>query len=171
MGEVRNGSPDMVTYVQVPVALLDDVGQVLATDEASVGLFRLAPGEKSCFEVRFENPPASFSSYQLGAPTYEKRDEPLPKVTIYDDQGSYVPTFGDYEIEGKVRNDDSSRAQYVTVIVTLYNTAGTVVDCGVGFPNRRELDPGESSNFDFFAVGRDFADVASYRLQADADLE
>jgi hypothetical protein len=171
MGEVQNDSPDMVTFVKVPVSLLDDVGQVLTTDEAGVGLFRLAPGEKSCFEVRFENPPAGFDSYQFDAPTYTKRDEVPPKLTIYGDQGSYDPSFGDYMIEGKARNDDSSRVQYVTVIVTLYDAAGTVVDCGVSFPNRRELDPGESSDFDFYAVGRDYADVASYRLQADADLE
>ena len=70
-----------------------------------------------------------------------------------------------------MRNDDSSRALYVSVIMTLYDASGRVVGCGVTFPNRRELDPGKSSDFEMIEVGRDFADVVSYRLQADADLE
>ena len=53
MGEVQNGSPGMVTYVNVPVSLLDDVGQVLATDEAGVHLYRLAPGTKRCPSLPF----------------------------------------------------------------------------------------------------------------------
>jgi hypothetical protein len=172
-GEVQNDSPDWVFAVKVPVSLLNDVGQVLATDEVYAELLYLAPGQRTCFGKVFYSPPAGWNSYRLDAPTYEipSSDVEKPKLTIYGDQGNYDPALDIYTIEGKVRNDSSRKAQYVKVIATVYDASGTVFDCDRDDLWPANLGPGRNSDFQFnLGYLRDYADVASYRLQADGEF-
>jgi len=165
-GEVQNDLSHQVGFVSVPVTLLDSSGQAIETHKGFARLNYLPPGERTCFVMFVLSPPAGWVSYELGEPTYLMGGEPPPNLTIFDDQGSYDPTFGDYKVEGKVRNDHGSRVEFVKVIATLYDDTGTVVTCGSRDPDNRDLDPGESSDFLYTATLRDYADVASYRLQA-----
>jgi hypothetical protein len=167
---VQNDLSEQIRFVRVPVTLLNDGGKVLGTDYGYTGLNTLPPGERACFAISISGPPAGWASYELGEPTYLTGGEPLPKLTTFDDQGSYDPTSGDYKVEGKVRNDHGSRVEYIEVIATLYDAQGIVVNCGSHDPNTRDLNPGESSDFLYTATLRDYSDVASYQVQADGKM-
>jgi hypothetical protein len=168
--EVQNDLSEHIEWVEVPYSLLDDSGQVVASDSQYVHLDVLAPGESTCFKILIIDPPAGWTRYELGDPTYRTGAEPLPKLTIYGDQGTYDTSTGWYGIEGQVRNDHGSRLEFIQVIAGLYDAAGTVLQCDWDFPDADELDPGESSDFEFdFRTLDDYAAVATYRLWADGD--
>ena len=92
-------------------------------------------------------------------------------MTVYNDNGTYNPDDGSYRILGFVRNDNDVRVRYVRPIATLYNASGTVVECSYTYVNSTHLDPGQSSSFELTFSGwyRDYADVASYRIQVDGN--
>ena len=93
----------------------------------------------------------------------------MPNLTVLNDSGSYDPTFGWYEIIGQVRNDHGTRVEYVSPVGTLYNVSGIVIGCDFTYVNATHLDPNQTSSFKMTFVGRDYADVASYRLQVDGN--
>ena len=70
-----------------------------------------------------------------------------------------------------MRNDHGSRVQYVKIVGTLYDGAGTVVGCTYGYVSGTHLDPGGTGSFSLTFIGRDYVDVASYRLQVDGNAQ
>ena len=97
--------------------------------------------------------------------------EPLPNLTVLDDSGSYDPFWGWYDITGQVRNDHGTRVEDVFLVGTLYDASGTVMDCDYTYIDAFYLDPGQASYFEMTFFWRDYADVASYRLQVDGSRQ
>jgi hypothetical protein len=170
VGEVYNNTSNHLEYVRIAANLFNSRGGFVGTDYTYTALDTLPAGDRACFDLLFYEPPDDWAYYQFESPTYYTTDRGLPNLTILNDSGSYQYD-GDYEIIGMVRNDHGRRVEYVQPVGTLYNAVGTVVGCEYTYVNSTHLDPGQTSSFKMTFYGRDYADVASYRLQADGDSQ
>ena len=168
VGEAQNDGDGYAVLVRVPVQLLDSSDHLLVTYYTYISL-DLPAGEKSCFHLAINNPPASWASIHFDAPTYYSfANQPWPDLTIYNDNGEYQTDFT-YKITGNVRNDESQSAETVLVEGALYNSADKIVGCRLSPAIDPSLAPGESSPFElFYGYDGDYSDVTTYRLQADS---
>ncbi|MFQ6058643.1 MAG: FxLYD domain-containing protein [Anaerolineae bacterium] len=168
IGEVYNNTANHLRYVKITANFFNSSEQLVDTGFTYTYLDNLPAGVKTCFHILLAEP-AGWSYYEFEAPSYWTDGEPLPNLTVFNDSGSYDPTFGWYEIVGQVRNDHGSRVEYVSPVGTVYNASGTVVGCDFTYVNSTHLDPGQTSSFKMTFGGRDYADVVSYRLQVDGN--
>ena len=171
VGEVENNTTKYLDFVEVKANIFDDQGNLVDTNFTYTWLEILPPGEITCFDILLFDLPENWDRYEFEDVAYRTDGVPAPKMTIYDDNGAYDSDFGWYEITGQVRNDDSKVAESVSVIGTLHNSSGTVVGSDFAYPDDEDLYPGQASAFELLSVGRDYADVASYRLQADGSSQ
>lgn len=166
VGEVYNGSADYLWFVSVSVDLYNN-GQLVDVDSGYLSTHSLAPNTKGCFKIMVIDPP-TWNSYTLHSLTYWDDADPPPNLTLYNHSGSYDSYWGDYEIIGQMRNDDSVLVKFAKAIATLYNAQGKVVECDHGYGSDWDLDPGQVTSFKIWSLSRDdYADVASYALVSD----
>jgi hypothetical protein len=170
VGEVQNATASHLRFVKITANIFNSSGKLLDTDFTYTHLDNLPAGHKTCFHFSLEEP-AGRSYYEFEAPTYWTDGVPLPNFAVFNDSGSYNSTFGWYEIIGQVRNDHGTRVEYVSPVGTVYNAPGVVVGCDFVYVNSTHLDPGQTSSFEMTFSGRNYTDVASYRLQVDGDLQ
>ena len=171
VGEVQNNGEIGLSSVEVIANLFNDDDQLIDTATATVALGVLPPGDKTCFGLSLSEW-EGWSYYEFETPTYySTSDYQLQNMTVYNDNGAYNPDDGSYRILGFVRNDNDVRVRYVQPVVTLYDASGTVVGCSYTYVNSTHLEPGQSSSFELTFSGwyRDYADVASYRIQVDGN--
>jgi hypothetical protein len=164
-GEVQNDSEDHLKYVKVTVNLLGSAGEMIDTDTAYVYLDNLESGDKSCFRIKFSDPPA-WSSFEFEKLSFSTSGGPLPNLAIYDHEGSYELDFDHYSVTGNVRNDQGNPLSDLIVVSTLYNNQDEVVSCDFTH-SFSQLDPGESYAFEVLHIYGDLSTVDSYRVQAD----
>jgi hypothetical protein len=169
VGEVENGTADPVYRVGITVQLLSSDGRVVDSGDGVVPQQHLAAGERTCFHVVVADP-VDWVSYAFEAPSYSS-GAPPPALSIVNDSGMYVPAAGWYLLGGEVRNDHATRVNGVTAVSTLYDSAGDAVGCGGAYVLSIGLEPGETGLFELVFSGRDYGDVASYRVQADGEPE
>jgi hypothetical protein len=169
MGEVENGTADPVYQIGITVKLLSSEGDVVDTAHGVAPLQHVAAGERTCFHVSLVEP-ADWASYGFGEPDCSP-GEPPPALSVLTDSGTYVPGAGWYLLGGEVRNDHGTRVNGVTVISTLYDGAGDTAGCGGAYVLSIGLEPEETSLFELLFTGRDYVDVAAYRVQADGQPE
>ena len=168
VGEVQNNSANHLCSVKIIANFFNSGGHLVDTDIGYITLDNLPAGEKTCFHILLDEP-IGWSYYEFETPIYNADGEPLPNLTVFNDSGSYNPTFGWYTILGLVRNDHGTRVEYVSPVGTVYNASGVVIGCNYTYVNSTHLDPGQTSSFDMTFSGRDYADVTSYQLQVDGN--
>ena len=166
VGEVYNGSANYLQFVKINVNLFNSSGQLIATDSGYVSVDSLSPWTKGCFTIMVIDP-GNWSWYTLGSLTYWSDAGPPPNLALYNHSGTYDSYWGDYEIIGLMRNDDSVFIDFAEAIATLYNSQGKVVECDSGYGSDYSLDPGQVTSFTIWSILGDYADVASYALVAD----
>jgi hypothetical protein len=166
VGEVRNNTADAIELVSVTAQVCDGDGQVLTTAQGYVELDRLPPGEKGCFDILVGMEPSNWATYEFEPPIFHATAGLVPDLTIVSDSGTYDPTYGWFQIAGQVRNDHTTRVENIEVVGALYTDSGQVVGCQSRLVEGRHLDSGQSGPFGLTFSGRDYLDVASYRLQA-----
>ena len=166
VGEVQNDTGHNLRFVKVTVNVFDNEGHLVATDFTYTTLRHLPAGEKVCFQV-FVQEPENWDYYEFEDPTYWTDGQQLPNLTVLNDSGSYDAIFGWYQIIGQVRNDHGTRVEFVKPVGTLYDATNTVIGCHWTYVNATDLDPDQVSSFNMVCPGRDYSDVASYRLQVD----
>lgn len=168
VGEVRNDTVEHVRSVRLPVVVYNGDGKIIDTATEWLSPGDLPSGERTCFEIEFYGS-GDWAYYEFEGPIYDADGDSLPDLSILNDWGYYDQ--GDYKILGQVRNDHGTVVNSVEVVTTLYDAAGTVLGCGLDFVNDPSLDPGQVSAFKAWFWARDYADVASYRLQAAGQSE
>lgn len=164
VGEVHNGLAEPVWLVKVAVVVYDSQGVIVDTDFDYIDLDTLPAGAKTCFHIWFDGVPTDWAYYEFEEPTYSLGGDALP-LTIINDHGQY--DNGAYEILGQVRNDRDLTVDGAEVVGTLYRADDVVVGCTLHYPNATTLTPGQVSAFKTRTTLRDYADVTTYRLQAD----
>jgi hypothetical protein len=166
VGEVQNNTGNHLRFVKITADVFSSTGQLLDNDFTYIYLDSLPPGAKTCFMILLPKP-AGWSYYQFEAPTFWTDGKLLSNLVVSNDSGSYNSTYGWYEIIGQVRNDHGVRVQYVSPVGTIYDASARVVGCDFTYVNSTHLDPGQTSTFKLTFSGRNYSDVASYRLQVD----
>lgn len=162
-GEVHNSTVGHIGSVKVAVNFFDAQGRLVATNYTYTALFDLPAQEKACFHVVLEEP-AGWAYYEFENPTYFAGGQPLPNLAVINDSWSYNPTWGDYQIIGQVRNDHSTRVNFVRPVGTLYDANNAVVGCAATYVHSTDLDPGQVSAFSMIFMSSP-ATARSYRLQ------
>ena len=165
IGEVQNDTANCLAGVQVTVKFFDNSGQLVDISSAYAKLFRLPAGDKTCFAAQVSDP-VDWSYYEFDLPSYYINSGELPNLAIFNDSGIYKSSTKEYKIVGQVRNDGDTRISSVKVVGALYNASDTIIDCDA--VSAGDLDPGQTASFNMtFNRRDDYADVASYRLQAE----
>jgi hypothetical protein len=138
---------------------------VVETSSAVVYRINILPGRIACFRaLLYTTKP--WTTYSLGAPTYQNTGAAVPKITVIHSQGA-ADSFG-YTVVGTVRNDEKKTVEEVSVVGALYNAGGTVLDCDWNYAANDVLAAGKTSTFDLpFTSRTSYADVARYYVEGD----
>ncbi len=170
IGEIRNNSSKHLRFVKIGGSIYNSSGQLLDANDTYSDLYTLAPGEKTCYKLRFTNTEGA-THYWIEPPTYFMTGAPLPKIKPYNHSGIYDSNYETYKIVGLVRNDSGKSVSNVRPVGTLYNSSGKVIDCYSSSANSSDLSAGQSSAFDIYFYNFEYQDVTSYRLQISGEFE
>lgn len=169
VGEVINTTSTSVTFVHVPVDMLDSQGNVIKSSDGSIYLYTLLPGETTCFRAFLIDTPGR-ASYRFRATDYNLTNAPVPFLTLFNDTAGVEPP-NDYRILGEVRNRSGVVVNSVIVSGTVYDPAKIVIDCDWGSSEDDPIGVNRTSRFDIGFSGRaSYADAATYKIQADGDF-
>lgn len=161
VGEVQNAGATTLGPVRVDFSFFSANNTLLSTDYTYSDVSRLAPGEKSPFSLSFDPVPEyDHYSYSVSDADFSFQDVnhnfTITITNRYND--------GLFEhIVGTVRNDNTTTAEFVSVVGTAYAPDGKAVDASETFINNssKELAPGTSATFELiFYSGRPFANYA-----------
>jgi len=169
IGEVQNNTSNYLRFIQITVNLFDINNILVDTDFTYIFLDSLPPYTKACFH-NLMSPPPMWSHYQFENPTYYIDGQPLPNLAVLNVSSS-SDYFGGYKIIGQVRNDQGSRVEYVSPLITVYNNAGIVLGCDFTFVNSTHLDPNQISSFTDTFSNVNYSDVSSYHIQVDGNIK
>lgn len=146
-GEVRNDGDQTRASIELRVFLLDAAGAELLSHTSYADLDYLAPNEVAPFTVLFtddDGPLPEFASYKIEvrsrAPSIEV------KSTVREIMVSGEPVVGrrafgsSIYVSGAVRNNAERPAQFVSVIVVLYDNEDNVVGVGSGYADLPDDD-------------------------------
>jgi len=170
VGEVNNNTDDNLRFVEINVNIFDRNGYLLDTDFTFTLLENLPAGEKTCFHLSVQEP-EGWDYYEFEPVSYWTDGNSLPNLSVINLSSSYDSYFGWYEILGQVTNNLGSTVNWVSPVGTLYNASDQVIGCDFTYVNSTDLLPGQTSSFEMLFLGRDYNDVASYRIQVDGEFE
>lgn len=126
---------------------------------------RLSPGETGCFAIRTQSPTpwpdAALSVTYMDASS----DKPVG-LTIAEQHDGFDAT-GQYIVTGSIRNTSAVTVTAAYAVVTLYDTAGTVIGCN-GASVVRLLQPGDTSSPRLLPPGAvgDFRNVSPFAVSS-----
>jgi hypothetical protein len=168
VGEVDNQTSNTITFVSVAIWLLDSQGQEVSASIAYVQRQNMRPSSVACFRGFFTIT-EGWASYRLGAVTYRASSARVPNVALINTQGARESSG--YTISGSVRNLESTPVESVAVAGTLYNAAGTVLDCEWNYAGDTTLDPNQQTGFVLpLTSRRSYAEVARFHAETDGLL-
>lgn len=160
VGEIEAEAGEATSQIKVTVNFYD--GETLTgTDWTYPPMDRLVGSERTCFQLIHLGSLPSYTHYEFEI-SHEGPRDIASGLTIYNDSASVNESWA--RIIGSVRNDGQATAEFVKVIVTLYDTDGVPIECDSGYVNSRDLTPGQSSTFDINFINNGPM-MDSYRLQ------
>lgn len=168
VGEVHNQTSATITFVAVPVWLLDAQGQEISASLAYVQRLNISPNSVACFRGFFTIT-EGWVSYRLGAASYRETNAKVPNIALVTTQGTRDNSG--YTISGSVRNLESTPVESVAVVGTLYNAAGAVLDCEWNYASDTSLAPNQQTGFVLpLTARRSYAEVAQFHAETDGEL-
>ncbi len=168
VGEVYNGTDDDLRFVKVTANFYTNSGQLIDTEFTYVILTTLPAFDKSCFDLLIPQP-AGWGYYTFEPVGYWDDADPPHALEISNTSTSYQSTFGWYKILGEVTNEEPYRLEFVYPVGTVYDQQGIVLGCTSTYVSSKHLDPGQKSSFEMLFSGRDYLNVATYRVQAEGN--
>lgn len=166
LGEIQNNGANTLSISSMTLNLFDSSGALVATETRYLTIHHLSPGDKTCFQFRIQQPPA-WETYDFERPVSYTSSDPAPLLTILNENGGLTPPDNRYRILGQIRNDHTTRVDFVKAIGTLYDSSGVPVGCSSDYVSATNLEPGQTSAFEMLYTYRDYSDVVQYRLLAD----
>lgn len=161
IGEVQNTSDDPMTYVKLVTTLYDTAGQVVGVGFTYSTLDAIPAGGRSPFEIMLDHWEGA-ESYALEVQG-QAGELPRQDLTI---TNHYSSPSGDYlTIEGEVANQGTTPAEFVKVVVTLYDADGNVVGVAFTYTTLDEIAPGGTSPFEIMTDRRDGFDHYDIQVQ------
>jgi hypothetical protein len=151
MGQVVNNGTVAIEFIHVTAQLYDADNRVLAERDDFVSSDLLLPGERAPFSLLFpDGLPTTTVRYELHAAAryagviaqtfYGSENFAMASEAILDENDWLV-------VQGQVRNDGTSRADLVRVIVTVFDDQQRVIGTDATLVDAQSLGPGEVSDF------------------------
>ena len=155
VGEIINNTSDNVTFVRVTATLHNSGGDVLRSDYSYVLIDVLAPGQKAPFKIYFSDYPTEYTTYQLLV-TYSTTIESAKSDVSVLSSSTWASGVGSLYTAGEVRNNTGGSIEFVKVVVTYYDAAGTVTNVDYTYTDIDILGPGQKGPFKIFADDRPY---------------
>lgn len=166
VGEILNNSKLMVRSLSVAATLFGNAGQVLESSYAPVQLDQLPRGERTCFVLTFEDA-AGWNSVEFSTPAFQTDVDSEPNLAVRKLETDYDPVMGWFTVTGQVRNREDEPAELVQLVGSVYDSEGNVTGCAFAFVGTTNLEGQQKGLFEMVFTGRDFADVADYKIQVE----
>mgnify|MGYP001765487739 CR=1 FL=1 len=150
VGEVKNNSSKNRSYVKLTATFYNSDNTVVGTDFAYTEVDILLPNEKSPFEILEidEAISAQIDHYSVVvSDSNVTTDEPYRSFAILS-KDSYTDSTGTFHAIGELQNTGSQAADYVKVVVTLYDSAGKVVGTDFTYTEIDTVLAGQKSPFE-----------------------
>lgn len=144
VGEVRNNSDKPMQFVEIIVTLYDDANNVTGTDFAYTELDVIPPGGKSPFETGTDEY-AGTTQYKLQVQGIPGN---LPRQDLIINSHNHYEDGGWLHVRGEVQNTGDTPAEFVKIVVTLYDAAGNVVGTDFAYTDIDTIPPGGTSPFE-----------------------
>ena len=163
IGEVLNNTGDNQENVELVVSFYDGTGQKVGEVIAPPVIEVLPQGVTVPFEAVLTRPSIGHTSYDIAASGYATSLEPRRDLEVL----THSSSGGDpYRIVGEIGNRGAALRDvdpYVQIIVTLYQSDGTVAGLGFDFIAGEDLGPGQMTTFEV-AIDDPLPGVVRYAL-------
>ncbi|MDH4208622.1 MAG: fibronectin type III domain-containing protein [Anaerolineae bacterium] len=146
VGEVHNDADQYVDQIRVAVTFYDDAGNVLHSVTGASLLDLLGPGQLSPFAVVWEAPD-EWKRYSLRASARPTTRRPVEGFTLVHSYAR-LDEDGFYHVVGTIRNDGLTTADYLRVVVSLYDSFGKISNAGFAYAQPPRIPPGATGFFD-----------------------
>ncbi|WP_051963008.1 fibronectin type III domain-containing protein [Mesoaciditoga lauensis] len=166
IGVVQNDGTENLKYVEIDATFYDKNNNVVGSNFTYTYMDILTPGQKSPFDV-FISKPANYDHYKLSLSYEETTDEPFQGLKI---QGvtHHTDNYGYYYIDGEVKNTNTTKAKYVEVVATLYDSTGKIVYAKFTYTNS-DISYGQTSSFEVIVNTSEVpGNIVSFDLQVQA---
>jgi hypothetical protein len=168
VGEVRNQSDQNLIFVEIMATFYDASSQVLATEISYTDLDILEPGGLSPFELILFDAPDGIASHKLDVDWDTTTSTPL-RVEVLSHSAA-TDSVGAYHVVGEVRNPYDFGLQFIEIVGTFYNAAGSVIRVKFMYAERDTLPPGQTSPFELIIFDPP-EDLTRYSLQTQAERD
>ncbi|MEW6604827.1 MAG: FxLYD domain-containing protein [Thermoproteota archaeon] len=175
LGEVVNNGDRSVGTVFV-IAIFYDDNRSLASNHAYIQATSLRPGEKSGFDIVFEEiqyneEGLEFDKYELVVNS--QSTGPKSACLSLNVTRGFLDDTGNYQLEGTVTNNGNQLTESIKVSATFYNTTGHVIAIDsvnvVNDDDEEFLLPNESAEFDLIGAPYDSnSNISSYSINVES---
>ncbi len=144
IGEVLNTADQPIGFVKVIATLYDDEDQVVGVDFTYAYLDAVSPQGKTPFELS--------TNHWEGAVRYElavqasAADTPAQNLVVLSHDA--LLSGSRLTVTGEVQNNGTSDAEFVKLVITLYDAAGQVVGIGYTYTTLDKVPAGGTSPFE-----------------------
>jgi hypothetical protein len=125
VGEVINGGRYPVFNVKVIGSFYDASGNLVGAQESVTELVQIEPELSSPFKLQVENSGGKISRYELTLIWDDISIIDYEELTVLSQE---TREEGQLDVFGEVRNEGSVTVKDIVVVVTFYDSSGTVVD-------------------------------------------
>jgi len=145
VGEVINDTGYDMEFVKIVATIYDEGGNFLNSDYTYTNLDILPAGRKACFDMGMEANPL-YHKYELAVESRRADTESQPEIELL----AHTPSteYDWFHVKGEVQNIGDRSAEFVNIIGTFYDAAGTVIACDYTYTQLDVLAPGQKSPFD-----------------------
>jgi len=144
VGEVQNNSDTAIGFVKIVATLYDDASNVVGTDFTYTELDVIPAGGRSPF-VTGTDEYEGVTQYKLqtqGSPAN------LPREDLVILSHSHYEDAGWLHVRGEVQNTGDTPAEFVKVVITLYDAAGNVIGTDFTYTDLDAVPAGGTSPFE-----------------------
>jgi hypothetical protein len=146
VGEVHNDMPDNVDQIRVTLAFYGESGDVVKEITSAGLLDLLAPGQRTPFVIVWEGA-TDWERYSLRAAGRETTKRPPEGVNVLHSYAR-LDDVGLYHVVGTLRNEGTTTAYYVKIVVSLYDEWGRIENANFCYAAPSRIAPGMTASFD-----------------------
>ena len=140
-GTVVREGPD------ITVSLLDDSGNVLATESAYTKPNLVKPNSLIPYSVLIDDAPAQWANINVEIQA-DEADNLTLAFSYADFEVQQATITGSDKVVGRIKNTGTKTAHLIQIIVAFYDANGTLLDVNSSFMKQDELTPGQIGTFE-----------------------
>jgi len=165
VGDLRNNSTSWREFVRISGRFYNSNGVLLKTDFTYTWLDKVAPnGGRASFDLLTKKP-SGFHHYALSTSSYTTTSARVRNLTITKGK-PYTDSIGYRHYIGEVHNGNTFKIEFTMVIVTLFDSAGKIINTDFTYTDPDVIPAGGTKGFDCFMNHYSGAATVRYQVQA-----